>query len=122
MKKIPVGILGATGMVGQQYVHHLMNHPWFEITFLAASDQSAGKTYSEAVLGRCHTLLQLPDQILNCQVHRLEDIELAKKSCRFVFSAMTNEGAKLHEEIYAKNGFPVISNAGYHRLSRMFLC
>ncbi len=117
MKKIPVGILGATGMVGQQYVHHLMNHPWFEITFLAASDQSAGKSYSEAVSGRSHTPLQLTDRLQNFPVHRLDALEQAKKSCRFVFSAMTNEGAKQYEEIYAKNGFPVISNAGYHRLS-----
>ena len=111
MKKIPVGILGATGMVGQQYVHHLINHPWFEIAFLAASDQSAGKSYAEAVSGRWH----VPEKIIHTSLNRIDDIEQAKKSCRFVFSALTNESAKIHEEIYAKNGFPVISNAGHHR-------
>lgn len=117
MEKIPVGILGATGMVGQQYVHLLKNHPWFEVTYLASSEQSAGKKYAEAVSGRAHMSTPIPTAIANTVVQSLDDIALAKKSCRFVFSAMSNEGAKAYEEQYAKAGIPVISNASFHRTS-----
>lgn len=117
MKKIPVGILGATGMVGQQYVHLLKDHPWFEITYLASSEQSAGKKYSEAIVGRAHMPAPLSQNIANMVVESLDDIALAKSRCRFVFSAMANEGAKAYEEQYAKAGIPVISNASYHRTS-----
>ncbi len=115
MKKIPVGILGATGMVGQQYVHLLSDHPWFEVQFLASSEQSAGRSYGEAVLGRWHMAAPIPDRIAKMQVFRIDEIGRAKESCSFVFSSMSNEGAKIHEEIYAANGLPVISNASHHR-------
>ena len=59
-KKIPVGILGATGVVGQQYLQRLLDHPWFEVKFLAASELSAGKSYGEAVAGRWHMPISLP--------------------------------------------------------------
>lgn len=115
MKKIPVGILGATGMVGQQYLHLLENHPWFEITFLASSENSAGKLYKDAVDSRWHISASLPECYQQLMVHRVDDIATAKKSCVFVFSAMSHEGAMNYEELYAKNGIPVISNASYHR-------
>lgn len=115
MKKIPVGILGATGVVGQQYLHLLAQHPWFEVTFLAASDQSAGKRYEEAVNGKWRLSNPIPPQFCNITLDSLNDVEQAIKKCHFVFSAMSNEGAKNFEETYAKIGLPVISNASYHR-------
>jgi aspartate-semialdehyde dehydrogenase len=117
MKKIPVGILGATGMVGQHYLHLLRAHPWFEVTFLAASDASSGKKFREAVLGRWHHDTALLEQFGELHVHRFDEIPRAKKSCSFVFSAMTTEGAKVYEELYAQAGLPVISNACYHRMT-----
>ena len=59
--KVKVGVIGATGMVGQNYLRLLANHPWFEVVYLAASPNSAGKKYSEAVAGRWHTNTDLPD-------------------------------------------------------------
>jgi len=117
MKKISVGILGATGMVGQQYVQLLANHPWFDVCFFASSELSAGKIYAEAVSGRWHMNMPIPERFLNLPVHRMDEIELAKRSCDFVFSAVSNDAAKIYEELYARNGIPVISNAAYHRRS-----
>lgn len=117
MKKIPVGILGATGMVGQQYLQLLAEHPWFEVTFLASSEQSAGKLFRDAVSGRWHGSTRMSETFSHLPVHRVDEIEAAKKNCSFVFSAMSNEGAKMYEELYAAAGLPVISNAGYHRSS-----
>lgn len=117
MKKIPVGILGATGMVGQQYLQLLANHPWFDLCFLASSELSAGKPYCEAVSGRWHMNTPIPERFLNSPVRSIDEIELARKSCSFVFSAVSNDAAKIYEERYAEKGIPVISNAGYHRRS-----
>lgn len=115
MEKVPVGILGATGMVGQQYLQRLANHPWFDVCFLASSDLSAGKRYGEAVEGRWHMNSSIPEHYLNLPVHRMDEIQVARKSCRFVFSAVSNDAAKIYEELYAENGIPVISNAAFHR-------
>lgn len=117
MIKIPVGILGATGMVGQQYLQLLSDHPWFEVCFLASSELSAGKLYREAVAGRWHLDQRIPEQLSNQLVYHIGDIEQAKRSCRFVFSAVSNEAAKEFEEKYAQNGLPVVSNASFHRRS-----
>lgn len=117
MKKIPVGILGATGMVGQHYLQLLANHPWFDLCFLASSELSAGKPYSEAVSGRWHMPTPIPECFLRMPVHHIDEIALAKKSCRLVFSAISNEAAQIYEERYAENGIPVLSNAAYHRQS-----
>lgn len=117
MKKIAVGVLGATGMVGQHYMQLLANHPWFEVCFLASSEASAGKLYGEAVSGRWHMNGSIPQHLINLPVHHLENIQEAKKRCSFVFSAVSNEGAAMYEERYAQNGIPVISNAAYHRRS-----
>lgn len=115
MRKVPVGILGATGMVGQQYLQLLANHPWFDVCFLASSELSAGKPYHEAVSGRWHMNTPIPERILNMPVYRMDEIKQAKKSCRFVFSAINNDAAKTYEEFYASHGIPVISNASYNR-------
>jgi aspartate-semialdehyde dehydrogenase len=117
MKKIPVGILGATGVVGQQYVTLLSNHPWFEVRFLAASASSAEKSYSEAVGDRWHSTLAIPEKIGAMRVRRLDEIEKAINECAFVFSSVNNETAKLFEERFAEHGLPVLSNASYHRAS-----
>lgn len=116
-EKIPIGILGATGMVGQQYLQLLVNHPWFEVCFLASSELSAGKSYSEAVSERWHMNTTIPEGFVNLHVYNIGEIEQAKKLCSFVFSAISDDAAKVYEELYAKNGIPVISNASYHRKS-----
>ncbi len=115
MKKIPVGILGATGIVGQQYLQLLAEHPWFEITFLASSEQSAGKTYAEAVKGRWHQNSPLKYALGQLYVHSIDDIGSCAKSCSLVFSALTTSAAKTYEEKYASAGLPVVSNASHHR-------
>src|ERR1700722_7990974 len=117
MGKIPVGILGATGLVGQQYLQLLTNHPWFEVSFLAASEITAGKSYCEAVSGRWHMDTSIPQRFLNLSLHRIDEIAQAKRACSFVFSAISNDAAKIYEERYAENGIPVISHAAYHRQS-----
>jgi aspartate-semialdehyde dehydrogenase len=117
--KIPVGILGATGIVGQQYLKMLDNHPWFEVTYLAASEASSGKTFKEATLGRFFLQNDLSDKILNQIIHKVsdksEDLTKALNSCQFVFSALETDAARRFEEGYAKWGLPVISNASAFR-------
>ncbi|MBI5388777.1 aspartate-semialdehyde dehydrogenase [Candidatus Woesearchaeota archaeon] len=114
-QQLHVGILGATGMVGQQYIHLLENHPWFTVTFLAASERSAGKTFADAVAGRWHAQGDMPQKIRNMRVHTVDDIRAAKESCSFVFSALDSEIAKIYESQYARAGIPVVSNASAHR-------
>jgi aspartate-semialdehyde dehydrogenase len=116
MRKIPVGILGATGMVGQQYLQLLTNHPWFEVNFIASSENSAGKSYAEAVKGRWHHV-PLTEKLGKLHVHSMDDIAQCAKNCRFVFSAVTTAAAQIYEEKYAAAGIPVLSNASYHRNS-----
>lgn len=115
MKKISVGILGATGVVGQQYLCLLQNHPWFEITFLASSENSAGKTYSESVQNRWHAETALNDHLAGQTVYPLGDIPKAK-ACRLVFSALPNDAAAIFEHKYAEAGIPVVSNSSHHRM------
>jgi aspartate-semialdehyde dehydrogenase len=115
MRKLRVGVLGATGMVGQNYIRLLDNHPWFEVTYLVASEKSAGKKFSEAVAGRWHMPTDIPKGVKELMVHNLDDFASAKKECDFVFSALDTDLAKVYEELYASNGFPVISNASAHR-------
>ncbi len=117
--KIKVGILGATGIVGQQYLKLLENHPWFEIGYLAASEQSSGKTFYEATKNKYRINHIFNSSIEEMIVHKvsLEDHDLnkAKNLCRFVFSALDTHPAKIYEEAYAKHGFAVISNASFFR-------
>lgn len=108
MKKIPVGILGATGIIGQHYVQRLVNHPWFELTFLAASQSG---DYADRVRGKWSWETSPP----HFPVQALSDLDHAKKTCRLVFSALPNEQAASFEPLYASEGFAVISNASYHR-------
>ena len=109
MEKIPVGILGATGMVGQQFVRLLSDHPWFEITALAASERSAGRTYREA----CQWVApgEMPEAVEEMTVRRCEP----NLPCRIVFSALPAEEAGPIEEEFAAAGYVVSSNARSHR-------
>lgn len=110
MRKIPVGILGATGTVGQQFIRLLHNHPWFEITALAASERSAGKSYAEVV--RWIQPCAIPDGIASMTVQACEP----NLPCRIVFSGLDASVAGEIEEQFAKAGYAVISNARNHRM------
>ena len=92
-KKLRVGILGATGMVGQRFITLLANHPWYEITALAASPRSAGKTYEEAVGGRWKMQTPMPECVKKMAVMNVNEIEKVASEVDFVFSAvdMTKE-------------------------------
>ena len=116
-RKIRVGILGATGMVGQRFITLLENHPWFEIAELAASPRSAGKTYEEAVGGRWKMDTPMPDSVKGMMVKDLNDVESIAPYVDFVFSAvnMSKDEIKKYEEAYAKAETPVVSNNSAHR-------
>src|SRR3989338_4270715 len=117
-KKLKVGILGATGMVGQRFVTLLENHPWFEVVCVAASPQSAGKTYEEAVQGRWLMNNLIPQNIRGLKVKAVEeDFDGIVKSVDLVFSAidMDKEKIKALEERYAVAGVAVVSNNSAHR-------
>lgn len=109
-QKIPVGILGATGTVGQKFIELLSNHPWFEIAALAASERSAGKTYAEAVNW-------LMDSPLPPDVAKMI-VQPCKPSlpCQVVFSGLDSDVAGDIEQAFAKAGYIVISNAKNHRM------
>ncbi|HNY21536.1 MAG TPA: aspartate-semialdehyde dehydrogenase, partial [Treponemataceae bacterium] len=116
--KIPVGILGATGAVGQNYIHLLENHPWFEVTYVAASPRSAGKKYHECVENKWLLGANVPDAVANLVVEDANFPEKAKGKCRFVFSALeldSKDEIKALENAYAGLGIPVVSNASAHR-------
>lgn len=116
MTKISVGILGATGIVGQQYVSQLENHPWFSINFLAASPQSKGKTYEQATQNRWHLEKRHSlEKVKNMPVYSIDDLEIAKKHCSVLFSALPKKVALIYEPIYAQAGFAIISSASAFR-------
>ena len=108
-KKLKVGILGGTGMVGQRFISLLENHPWFEVTVIAASPRSAGKTYEEAVGGRWKMDTPMPEAVKNIVVMNVNEVEKVAKDVDFVFSAvdMTKEEIKKIEEDYAKTETPM---------------
>lgn len=116
MERMKVGLLGATGIVGQNYARLLENHPWFELAFVAASPASAGKKYSDAVAGRWHMGTPLPESLRGLVVHGVADIEACARECSFVFSALDSDVAGMFEEKYAAAGLPVVSNASKHRM------
>jgi aspartate-semialdehyde dehydrogenase len=117
-EKIPVGILGATGMVGQRFVSLLENHPWFEIVCVAASSRSAGKTYEEAVQNRWTLKTPIPENVRRLRIVEVEkDREKIAGQIGMAFSAVAMDKAKVREiEIdYAGAGVPIISNNSAHR-------
>jgi len=117
MKKLRVGILGATGMVGQRYIALLENHPWFEVTYVAASPRSAGKKYIEATDGRWQMSKPIPNKIKGLVVKDANKVEDAIGKVDFVFSAVELEKELIRElELkYARNNVPVVSNCSAHR-------
>ena len=116
-QKLKVGILGATGMVGQRFISLLENHPWFEVTAVAASARSAGKTYEEAVGGRWKMTTPMPEAVKALTVLNVNEVEQVAAKVDFVFSAvdMSKDEIKAIEEAYAKTETPVVSNNSAHR-------
>ena len=116
-RKFKVGVLGATGMVGQRFISLLENHPWYEVTTVAASPRSAGKTYEEAVGGRWKMSTPMPEGVKKLQVMNVNEVEKVASGVDFVFSAvdMSKDEIKAIEEAYAKTETPVVSNNSAHR-------
>lgn len=117
MEKLKVGILGATGMVGQRFISLLENHPWYDVVVVAASPRSAGKTYEEAVGSRWKLDKEMPENVKKLVVKDLNQIEEIASEVDFVFSAvdMTKEEIRAIEDAYAKAEVPVVSNNSAHR-------
>ena len=116
-KKLKVGILGATGMVGQRFIALLENHPWFQVVTVAASPRSAGRTYEEAVGDRWKMATPMPEAVKQLVVMNVNEVEKVAATVDFVFSAvdMTKDEIKTIEEAYAKTETPVVSNNSAHR-------
>lgn len=112
-EKIPVGILGATGTVGQQYIELLQDHPWFRIAFLSASDRNRGKPYGAAVAGRWRRPAPIPPEVLGL---RLGETAGAADACRFVFSALPSRLGE-EEAALAAAGLGVLSHSSCHRMA-----
>jgi aspartate-semialdehyde dehydrogenase len=116
-KRIKVGVLGATGMVGQIYLRLLVRHPWFEVVYLAASPNSAGKKYADAVVGRWHMNEDMPQDYRDIVVEDASNVSKAVGKCNLIFSAveMDKKAILALEEEYAGRGFAVVSNNSAHR-------
>ncbi len=120
MKNYNVGIIGATGMVGQRFALLLADHPWFKVTCLAASPRSAGKSYTEAVGNRWAMTAPMPENLKDMMVYdAVADIETIVSKVDFVFCAvdMKKDEIKAFEEMYAKHECPVVSNNSAHRFT-----
>lgn len=120
MKKYNVGIIGATGMVGQRFALLLADHPWFNVTALAASPRSAGKTYEQAVDGRWAFKVPMPENLKELNVYdAIADIDTVVSKVDFVFCAvdMKKDEIKALEEAYAKKECPVVSNNSANRFT-----
>ena len=112
MNHYRVGIIGATGMVGQRFISLLKDHPWFEVTCVAASARSAGKTYREAVGDRWAFDWEIPEKVAGMTVLDAQNIDEVGKNVDFVFCAvdMKKDEIRALEEAYAKHEIPVVSN------------
>ncbi len=119
-KKLRVGVLGATGMVGQRFLSLLENHPWYEVVVVAASPNSAGKTYEEAVGSRWKMTTPMPEKFKKLVVMNVNEVEKVAAQVDFVFSAvdMSKDEIKAIEEAYAKTETPVVSNNSAHRWTK----
>jgi aspartate-semialdehyde dehydrogenase len=118
MEKVKIGVLGATGVVGQNYIKLLTNHPWFKIADVAASPRSAGKKYSEAVKEKWQMPVTIPNDVKDLMVRDVQDFNSLNPDISFVFSAMDlpdKEDTRAIEFKYAKKGIPVISNSSANR-------
>ncbi|MGD9143211.1 MAG: aspartate-semialdehyde dehydrogenase [Dehalococcoidia bacterium] len=116
-KKLKVGVIGATGMVGQNYLRLLHRHPWFEVAYLAASPNSAGKKYADAVAGRWHMTGDIPPEYAGMVVEDAGIVDNVEGKCSLVFSAVEMDKKSIMnlEEEYASRGFAVVSNNSAHR-------
>ena len=119
MKKYTVGVVGATGMVGQRFVTLLENHPWFQLSVVAASARSAGKTYEEAVGPRWAMTVPMPESVKKMMVLDASKVEEVASQVDFIFCAvnMPKDEIKALEEAYAKAECPVVSNNSAHRFT-----
>lgn len=117
MKKYNVGIIGATGMVGQRFISLLENHPWFNVTKLAASSRSAGKKYGELMEGRWMLETPMPEEVKDMVILDAANIEEVAADVDFCFCAvnMKKDEIKALEEAYAKAECPIVSNNSAHR-------
>lgn len=115
--KLKVGVLGATGMVGQRFVALLADHPWFEVSAVAASASSAGKTYSDAVAGRWALSSPVPGNVATLKVGNAAEVKSIADQCDFVVCAvdMAKDATAKLEEDYARAETPVVSNNSAHR-------
>ena len=117
MSKLQVGVLGATGMVGQRFISLLAGHPWFEVVSVAASPRSAGKTYREAVSGRWTQVGEISESVAGLTVRNVDEIDAIAGEVDFVFSALDMDKEEIRdlEDAYAKREIPVASNNSAHR-------
>ena len=117
MEKMKVGVVGATGMVGQRFLTLLENHPYFEVTTLAASARSAGKTYAEAVGDRWKMKTPMPEKYRDMVVLDAAEVDEVGKNVSFVFCAvdMKKDEIRALEETYARHEIPVVSNNSANR-------
>ena len=117
MDKLKVGVLGATGMVGQRFIQILDQHPWFETALVAASPRSAGSTYAEAVEGRWRMDIPVPEKIAEMTVLNINDVERIADEVDLVLCAvnMPKDAIRSIEDAYAKAETPVVSNNSAHR-------
>ena len=99
-EKLKAGILGGTGMVGQRFISLLENHPWFEVTAIAASPRSAGKTYGEAVGGRWKMETPIPDAVKDLIVMDVSEVEKVASTVDFVFSAVDMTKEEIQNELF----------------------
>ncbi|MCG7376509.1 MULTISPECIES: aspartate-semialdehyde dehydrogenase [Paenibacillus] len=115
--KLKVGIVGGTGMVGQRFVDLLNGHPWFEVTAISASANSAGKTYEESVQGRWKLTAPIPEGVKHIVVQDASQVEAFASQVDFIFCAVDMKKNEIQalEEAYAKTGTPVVSNNSAHR-------
>ena len=115
--KLKAGVVGGTGMVGQRFIALLENHPWFEVTSIAASAASAGKSYEEAVAGRWKLASALPESVKRITVRNASQTEDVAKDVDLIFCAvdMKKDEIRALEESYARSETPVISNNSAHR-------
>src|SRR4029079_2978682 len=115
--KLKVGVLGATGMVGQRFVSLLAEHPWFEISFVAASAASAGKRYADAVAGRWTLSSAVPSHVAHMTVGKAGDVQQIADQCDCVVCAVAvaKDAVARLEEDYARAETPLVSNNSAHR-------
>lgn len=115
--KLKVGIVGGTGMVGQRFVDLLDQHPWFEVTAISASANSAGKTYEESVQGRWKLAAPIPEAVKKIVVQDASQVEAFASQVDFIFCAVDMKKNEIQalEEAYARTGTPVVSNNSAHR-------